>query len=103
MSLFACSCPLFPTQFLRRKFSLHFLLMACYVEYYLTIHLGLFRGLCIFFAGGADYVSVFNASIRCSDYSGLVIQFDIRHHDHSLFFLNIAVAHWSHLCFCIHL
>ena len=82
---FACSCPAFPTPSVEEAIFAPFYAPASFVKFYLTVETWVyFWALC---SVPLVYVSVFMPVPGCFDYSGLVIQFDIRYCDPSCFVL----------------
>ena len=82
---FACSCPDLPTPFFEEVIFAPFYAHASFVKYQLTVKTWVsFWALC---SVPLVYVPVFMPVPGCFDYSGLVIQFDIRYCDTSCFVL----------------
>ena len=82
---FACSCTALPPPFFEEGIFTPFYAAAHFVEYYLTLEAwAYFWALCFV---PLVYVPVCMPVPGCFDYSGLVIQFDIRHCDPSYFVL----------------
>ena len=76
---FACSCPALPTPFVEEAICTPFYTAAPFVKNELTIETWVyFWVLCCF---PLVYMPVFMPVPGCFDYSGLVIQFDIRYCD----------------------
>ena len=82
---FACSCPDLPTPFDEEAIFAPFYASASLVKYYLAVKTWVyFWALC---SVPLVYVPVFMPVPGCFDYSGLVIQFDVRYFDPSCFVL----------------
>ena len=90
---FACSCPDLPTPFVEEASFAPFYAPASFVKYELTIENWIyFWALC---SVPLVYVPVFMPVLGCFDYSGLVIQFDIRYCDPSCFVLSQNFCSYS--------
>ena len=82
---FARSCPDLPTPSVEEAIFAPFYAPASFVKFYLTVETWVyFWALC---SVPLVYVPVFISVPGCFDYSGLVIQFDIRYCDPSCFVL----------------
>ena len=82
---FAHSCADLPTQFVEEEIFTPFYASSLFVKYYLTIETWIyFWALC---SVPLVYVPVLMPVAGCFDYSGLIIQFDIRYYDPSYFVL----------------
>ena len=82
----ARSCPDLPTVFVEEAIFTPFYAPAPFVKYYLTIETWVYFW--AFYSIPLFYVSVLMPVPSCFDYSGLVIQFDIRYCDPSNFILH---------------
>ena len=82
---FACSCPDLPTPFVEEAIFKPFYAFAPFLEYWLTIETWVYFW--AFCSVTLICVSVLMPVSGCFDYSGLVIQFDIRYCDPSCFVL----------------